>query len=103
MKTSPNVCTYECNCLELNSKLQQYFIIMIANVQRPGCYHGSGVVVLNLQTFNRVRDRETIISHFIQIMNFFSTDDSHGVSLLHDVQNIDIRLKECTSKSARLT
>lgn len=48
-------CFYECNWLDLPPNLQKYFIIMIGNAQRPICYHGFGVAVLNLETFLKAR------------------------------------------------
>lgn len=50
-------CLYESNWLDLSPKLQKYFIIMIANTQRPIFYHGSGIAVMNLETFTRVNKR----------------------------------------------
>lgn len=35
-------------------ELQKYFVYMIQNAQRPYYYHGSGVAILNLQTFTDV-------------------------------------------------
>lgn len=48
---------YECNWYELSPKLQKYLTIMITNAQGPMFYHGFGVAVLNLETFNRVRKK----------------------------------------------
>lgn len=46
---------YESNWHDLPNDLQQYFVIMIGNAQQPLCYHGSGLLVLNLETFTKVR------------------------------------------------
>lgn len=40
--------------IQLSPKLQKYFIIMIANAQRPLYYDGFGVAYLELNTFLRV-------------------------------------------------
>lgn len=45
---------YQANWHDLPIGLQKYFIIMIANSQRPIYYHGFGVVILNLETFTKV-------------------------------------------------
>lgn len=47
-------CLYEYNWYELPFDLEKYFIIMIANAQKPLFYDGFGVLVLNLQTFTNV-------------------------------------------------
>lgn len=46
---------FESNWPELSVKLQRYFILMVANTQKPVYYHGFGVAVLNLETFTNVR------------------------------------------------
>lgn len=46
---------YEANWVELPLELQKYFVVLIANAQRPLFYHGFGVVVLHLETFTKVR------------------------------------------------
>lgn len=50
-------CFYECNWLELPFELQKYFVVMIANAQRPMYYHGFDVAILNLETFSKARKR----------------------------------------------
>lgn len=47
-------CLYESNWHKLELKYQKYIIIMIANAQKPIYYHGFGIAVLNLETFNKV-------------------------------------------------
>lgn len=42
---------YEVNWHELPIELQKYFVLMIANTQKPLYYHGFGVATLNLETF----------------------------------------------------
>lgn len=44
----------ESNWYRLNLNLQKDFIVIIANMQRPLCYHGFGVITLNLETFGKV-------------------------------------------------
>lgn len=44
-------CLYYCNWPDLPNQMRKYFIIMIGNSQRPQCYAGSKLVVLNLDTF----------------------------------------------------
>lgn len=53
-------CLYECNWLELSPELQKYLVIVIRNIQKPIYYHGFGVAVLNLVTFNAVRNRQNV-------------------------------------------
>lgn len=45
---------FKCNWYDLPTKLQKYIIIMIGNTQTPIYYHGFGLAVLNLLTFNKV-------------------------------------------------
>lgn len=47
-------CLFEANWQDLHVELQKYVIIMIADAQKPLEYHGFGVSVLNLTTFNKV-------------------------------------------------
>lgn len=48
------VCMFESNWQDLPVDLQKYFILVIGNAQRPLFYHGSGLAVLNLETFTKV-------------------------------------------------
>lgn len=50
-------CLYGLNWHELDLKYQKYFVIMMANAQRPIYYHGFGVAILNLETFLKVSER----------------------------------------------
>lgn len=45
------------NWQQLPTNLQKYFILMIANSNKPLFYHGSGIVVLDLETFRNVHER----------------------------------------------
>lgn len=45
---------YESNWQDLPVELRKYFILLIANAQRPIFYHGFGIAVLNLETFCKV-------------------------------------------------
>lgn len=45
------------NWQQLSPDLQKYFILMIANMNKPLFYHGSGIVVLDLETFRNVRKK----------------------------------------------
>lgn len=47
-------CFYDGNWQDLPIASQQFFILMIGNAQRPLYYHGFGVAVLNLETYNDV-------------------------------------------------
>lgn len=40
-----------CNWYIMHVDLQKYFILMIANAQRPMYYHVFKIIVLNLETF----------------------------------------------------
>lgn len=53
---------YEANWHKLPIQQQKYFILMIKNAQRPLYYHGSGVAILNLQTFTKVSQFESVKS-----------------------------------------
>lgn len=44
------------NWQELSVDLQKNVIVMIANMQRPLFYHGSGIVEMDLNTFINVSD-----------------------------------------------
>lgn len=48
------VCLFEANWQTLPIELQKYFILMIGNAQQPLYYHGSGMIVLDLQIFTKV-------------------------------------------------
>lgn len=45
---------YECNWYELPLNLQKYFILMIQNAQKPIFYTGSGLAILDMETFTKV-------------------------------------------------
>lgn len=70
----------KCNWYMMNVDLQRYFILMIANAQRPMYYHGFKIFILNSETFLDVRifplispfHRENAQSSLIQ----FFLDDS---------------------------
>lgn len=71
---------------------QKYFILMAANMQKPLCYHGFGVLYLNLETFTRVRVNFNLIcqtNKWILICNYSHslTDAKISVVLLHGDQN----------------
>lgn len=51
-------CLYKSKWYERPTHLQKYFIIMIGNMQRPLCYHGFGLAILNLQTYSTVNSFE---------------------------------------------
>lgn len=48
-------CLFDANWQSLPIHLQKYFILMIDNVQKPLFYNGYGIVILNLETFTKVR------------------------------------------------
>lgn len=48
------LCLFQSNWPELPAHLQKYFILMIANAQRPLRYHGFGCTVLDLNTFSNL-------------------------------------------------
>lgn len=47
-------CFYQSDWYNLPLYLEKYFVIIIANAQRPLYYHGFGVAFINLNTFIRV-------------------------------------------------
>lgn len=51
-KMADNV--FEMNWQDLPIELQKYFILMIANMQKPLYYYGGGIVILDLNTFINV-------------------------------------------------
>lgn len=53
-------CLFESNWQSLPIHLQKYFILMINNVQKPLFYSGYGIIILNLETFTKVRHRNLI-------------------------------------------
>lgn len=57
---------YETNWHELPIELQKYFVYMIQSAQHPYYYHGSGVAILNLQTFTDVSWDFTIHEPIVQ-------------------------------------
>lgn len=63
---------YEFNWYELSIDLKKYFILMMGNMQIPLYYHGSGMIVINLKTFQEVRnnlviDEKLILKFKLQI------------------------------------
>lgn len=55
------VCVYNMNWYEQPSQVQKYVILMIANMDKPICYHGFEVAELNMETFVKV---DCIYFHF---------------------------------------
>lgn len=55
---------FEFDWLKLPVSLRAYLIPTIANAQRPMYYHGFGVAILSLQTFNKVN----IIIHSLSLI-----------------------------------
>lgn len=53
---------YNCKWSELSVDLQKYFVVMIANAQRPLYYDGFGIAVLDLQTFTKLI--KTVYSYY---------------------------------------
>lgn len=47
---------FEMNWLDLPVDLQKYFILIIANMQKPLYYYGGGIVILDLSTFVNVSE-----------------------------------------------
>lgn len=47
-------CLFESNWQGLPVDLQKYVILMIKQSQEPLFYHGSGIAVLDLETFSSV-------------------------------------------------
>lgn len=51
-------CFFQTEWFYLPNYLQKYFVIIIANAQRPLYYHGFGVANINLNTFIQVLEIE---------------------------------------------
>lgn len=47
---------FDSNWSEVPVRLRKYYIIMIANTEKPIYYQGFGVAVLNLETFTKVKE-----------------------------------------------
>lgn len=52
-------CLYKTNWQNLPIDSQKYFILMIANMQKPLHYHGFKIAVLDLETFTNVRNLQS--------------------------------------------
>lgn len=61
-------CYYNANWLTLPSNIQKYFVLLIANAQRPLRYHGLGLAFVDLNTFLRVK----FIYTFFKLLVFLS-------------------------------
>lgn len=89
-------CLYESDWHELSVDLQQKVVLMIQNMQRPLFYTGFGVAVLNLETFTKVSEMwfTRCAVHLIQFddVMFWFPVHSNSFYLLHDVQDIGVRL-----------
>lgn len=48
---------FQANWLDVSIEQQKYFVIMIKTAQQPLYYHGFGIVVLDLETFTKVRTK----------------------------------------------
>lgn len=87
---------YETDWHELPIELQKSFIIMIQIAQKPLFYSSFGLATLNLKTFLKVR----FLNQWIELternsfrMEFNFAVYSGSVQLLHDIQDLDIRMK----------
>lgn len=67
-------CLYETKWWELPIELQKYFLLMNINMQRPLCYHGFDVAVLNLETFTQVRKNVKLILKNRQFSSISNVD-----------------------------
>lgn len=50
-------CVYDMNWYEQPNKLQKYFILMLANMQKSIYYHGFEMAKLDMNTFVKVKNR----------------------------------------------
>lgn len=65
---------YETNWFKLSNSMQKMFLLMIEQSQRPIYYHGFGLVIMNLETFTKVRNFrcvETLTRKFISWIFLF--------------------------------
>lgn len=99
---------YDSDWHKLPIGLQKYFILMIANTQKPIYYHGFGVTILNLETFCQVIEIRIdyselfIFCTYILNKNFLTvankiilfTVSQDRLHLLYDIQNHHIRLEK---------
>lgn len=80
-------CIYEMNWHELPIEQQKYFILMIANTQKPLYYHGFNVT-LNLETFCQVSNFvkfHTVSYKLLTVFFPISLVRSNDLLLLHDL------------------
>lgn len=49
-------CVYNMPWHEQTIQVQQYFILMIGNIQKPIYYHGFGIAKMDLHTFIKVSE-----------------------------------------------
>lgn len=84
---------FNMNWQELSVNQQKYIIVMIANMQRPLFYHGSGIVDMDLNTFINVNEIFKLNHHRL-IEQFYNISSAHQKSnkLLHDFQENHIDL-----------
>lgn len=91
---------FESNWWKFKVKQQKMISTMICNAQQPLYYHGSGIVNLNLETFQKVNNSIFLACRIFIVDNhvfFFISDVENSFQLLHDIQG---RFKEiiCFSK-----
>lgn len=82
-------CIYELAWRKLTNGLQKYFIILIANMQRPFYYHGFGIANLDLETFTKVKIiaiNKNNITYLLRLRYYFSALQN-GDYVLYDVKN----------------
>lgn len=83
-------CLYDCNWHEMPIDQQKYIIMMIMNAQIPLHYHGSRIVIMDLETFVKVRNTfNRIFSVFNEL--YFTVHES-CLHLLHDAHLLCYRL-----------
>lgn len=90
---------YDSKWYELPIGLQKYFIVMLANMQKPFYFHGFKVYVLNLETFTKVSRTEMKKKSFFRwlknlanLLHIFDesillsfSDNESSLFLLYDV------------------
>lgn len=60
-------CLYNAKWYELTCGMQKDVMFLIQNMQRPIYYHGFGIIVLNLETFIKVKIIFSAVKSLIEV------------------------------------
>lgn len=85
-------CLFECKWFECHTDMQKYFILLMVNAQRPLQYDGSGIIILNLQTYGKVNEIQILHIHNNSSLYFLLAFEI-SCELLHDFKDSGIQVK----------